>query len=140
MIACRSAGTRLYQPARYSARCSFKDIVRLRLARLLAKRTVDQAAFSNSCTFGHGSGARLLNGAQSASLMRSKIAALTDGRARIRAHHSATAGERSHMPASLSSVSRRTSGITAQSALEQFSPARYAPLLSASALHDKSFR
>src|SRR5260370_39091343 len=81
MIACRSAGTRLYQPARYSARRSFKDIVRLRLACLLAKRTVDQAAFSNSCTFGHGSGARLLNGAQSASVMRSKIAALTDGRA-----------------------------------------------------------
>ena len=54
------------------------------------KRTVDQAAFSNSCTFGQGSGARFLNGAASASVMRSKIAALTDGRVRIRAHHSAT--------------------------------------------------
>ena len=27
MIACRSAGTRWYQPARYSASCSFKDIL-----------------------------------------------------------------------------------------------------------------
>src|ERR1700691_728203 len=51
-----------------------------------------QAAFSNSCTLGQGSGAKFLNGAVSASVMRSKIAVLTDGRARTRAHQSATAG------------------------------------------------
>src|SRR5712664_1294211 len=32
MIACRSDGTRLYQPDRYSASCSFKDIARLLLS------------------------------------------------------------------------------------------------------------
>ena len=71
----------------------FKDMSEL-LSGVYAEVTMNvcQAAFSNCCTFGQGSGARLLNGAQSASDMRSKIAALTDGRARIRAHHSATAG------------------------------------------------
>ena len=54
--------------------------------------TITQAAFSNSCTLGQGSGARFLNGAVSASVMRSKIAVLTDGRARTRPHQSATAG------------------------------------------------
>ena len=46
------------------------------------------AAFNKASTFGHGSGARLRNGAQSVSVMRSKIVALTEGRARIRAHQS----------------------------------------------------
>src|SRR6266404_9573064 len=46
----------------------------------------------SSCTLGQGSGARFVNGAQSFSVMRSKIAALTEGRARMRAHQSAIAG------------------------------------------------
>jgi hypothetical protein len=50
------------------------------------------AAFNSACTFGHGSGARFLNGPQSASDMRPKIAVLTDGRTRMRAHQSAMAG------------------------------------------------
>ena len=50
------------------------------------------AAFNSACTFGHGSGARFLNGVQSASDMRSKIAALTEARARMRIHQSAMAG------------------------------------------------
>lgn len=37
------------------------------------------AAFSNSCTLGQGSGARVLNGAQSASVIRLKIVSCTDG-------------------------------------------------------------
>ena len=49
------------------------------------------AAFNNVCTFGHGSGARFLNGAQSTSDMRSKIAALTEGRARMRVHQTRSA-------------------------------------------------
>src|SRR6266516_7797057 len=53
---------------------------------------VHAVARRSSCTLGQGSGARFLNGAQSLSVMRSKIAALTEGRARMRAHQSAMAG------------------------------------------------
>jgi len=59
---------------------------------MLAGIPAAHAAFNSACTFGHGSGARFLNGAQSASDMRSKIAALTEGRARMRAHQSAMTG------------------------------------------------
>src|SRR6266566_8674865 len=60
-------------------------------------------ARNSSCTLGQGSGARFLNGAQSLSVMRSKIAALTEGRARMRAHQSAMAGYCAQRPWSLSS-------------------------------------
>src|SRR6516162_1733052 len=54
-------------------------------ASLLA--VLDHVALRSVCTLGHGSGERLRNGAHSASDMRSKIAALTEGRARTRCHH-----------------------------------------------------
>src|ERR1700751_2876791 len=50
------------------------------------------AAFNNAFTFGQGSGARVLNGAQAPSDMGSNIAVLTEGLARMRVHQSATAG------------------------------------------------
>jgi hypothetical protein len=50
------------------------------------------AACNSSCTLGHGSGSRFLKGAQSTAVMRSKMAALTDGRFCMRAHQSAMAG------------------------------------------------
>src|SRR6516162_6667713 len=104
---------------------------RLAIPRTLRGRVADTtrsspyAAFNNACTFGQGSGVRFLKGAQSASDMRSKSAALTDGRARMRAHQSAMAGYRSHSAPSFSSSSRSMYGMTAHSALEKPSPARY---------------
>src|SRR5262249_31367254 len=64
-------------------------------------------ARNSSCTLGQGSGARVLYGAPSASVLRSKIAAWTEGRARMRAHQSAMAGYSAHRPPSLRSSSRR---------------------------------
>ena len=59
------------------------------------------------CTFGHGSGARFLKGAQSASVMRSKTVVLTEDLQRMRAHQSVIAGYRSHKPLSFKSSKRR---------------------------------